>query len=238
MISPPLAQTLLAGKPVSYTLKKSRRRRSIALTIDERGLRVNAPWEAANDAIEAMLRKHAAWVLGKLAEWQERRPPPRWWRDGEILMLLGQPLKLRLADDCRGIRLEDDLLVIAAPLRTRGADVVQEAVTAWLKQQALQCFRERVAHFQPRLEVTEPEIRLSSARTRWGSCHANGRIHLNWRLVQMPLRLVDYVVAHELAHLVEMNHSPRFWKTVARVVPDHRARRTAIRTEGHRYLLL
>ncbi len=233
----PVVHTRLEGKLVSYTLKKSRRRRSIALTIDEQGLRVSAPWEAGTGAIEAMLHKHAAWVLGKLAEWGQRRPPPRLWRDGEILMLLGQPLQLRLAAGRLAIRLEGNH-VIAGSASAQDADEMRKTVTGWLKQQALQCFRERVAYFHPLLKVSEPEIRLSNARTRWGSCHINGRICLNWRLIQMPLRLVDYVVAHELAHLVEMNHSPRFWKTVSRIVPDYEARRAEIRAESHRYMLV
>ena len=84
------AQICLGGKLVSYTVQRGRRR-SIALTIDEHGLRVGAPGQASRHAIEAMLRKHDAWVLRKLAEWQQRRPPPRHWQDGETLMLLGRP---------------------------------------------------------------------------------------------------------------------------------------------------
>ncbi len=92
------AQICLGGKLVSYTVKRSRRR-SIALSIDEHGLRVGAPGRASQHAIEAMLRKHDAWVLRKLAEWQQRRPPPRHWQDGETLMLLGRPLRLTLVPD-------------------------------------------------------------------------------------------------------------------------------------------
>ena len=87
------------------------------------------------------------------------------------------------------------------------------------------------------LAVAPPTLRLSNARTRWGSCHASGRILLNWRLIQMPARLIDYVVVHELAHLREMNHSPRFWAVVAREIPDHTARRHEIRRDAHRYIV-
>jgi predicted metal-dependent hydrolase len=97
----------------------------------------------------------------------------------------------------------------------------------------------RVHHFRQTLDVTaDPTVHLSNARTRWGSCHASGRVHLNWRLVQMPLHLIDYVVAHEVAHLLEMNHSQRFWRTVARMVPDYAARRRELRSDSHRYLFV
>mgnify|MGYP001201134009 CR=1 FL=1 len=77
----------------------------------------------------------------------------------------------------------------------------------------------------------------SNAKARWGTCHPDGRVHLSWRLIQTPPALIDYVVVHELAHLREPNHSPRFWNWVARVMPDYKERRQALRLEGHRYLL-
>src|SRR5512146_338017 len=230
------AHICLAGKLVTYEVKRSRRRHSITLTIDERGLRVGAPWQVTGRAIENLLQKHDEWVLGKLEEWQRRRPPPRSWQEGERIMWLGQPLRLAFLDDAGEIRVDGERLVVGHPaLRP---DSTARRVIEWLRLQALQCFRERTALFCPMLEVPEPEIRLSNARTRWGSCHVDGHIHLNWRLIQMPLRLIDYVVAHELAHLVEMNHSSRFWKTVARIVPDYAARKTEIRRGSHGYLLL
>ena len=82
-----------------------------------------------------------------------------------------------------------------------------------------------------------PLIQLSNARTRWGTCHPHGRVHLNWRLIHMPQHLIDYVVVHELAHLREMNHSPRFWAVVGSVIPDYTARRREMRRESHRYLV-
>lgn len=226
----------LGGTCVTYAVKRRRRRGAITLTIDENGLRIGAPWRASHDAIETLLRQHAAWILKKLAEWQLRRAPPLHWRDGESLMLLGEPLRLTLLADRQPISADRGRLVVGNTLATPQA--VAQAVTGWLRQQALSCFRQRIAHFHPLIGVAAPEVHLSNARSRWGSCHSNGRIRLNWRLIQMPMRLVDYVVAHELAHLREMNHSPRFWQTVAHMVPDHAARRTEMRIGGHRYLLV
>jgi len=231
------SQTRLGDMLINYTVRRSRRRRRIALTIDEQGLHVGAPLRASDHAIDALLRQHAAWVLRKLAEWQARRPQPRHWQDGDTLMLQGRALQLTLMSGPRDIQLCHDRMVVGTG-QSSDTDAIRAAVTGWLRQQALQCFRGRVAHFHPQLQVAEPEIRLSNARTRWGSCHVNGRIRLNWRLIQLPLHLVDYVVVHELAHLVEMNHSPRFWETVARLIPDYVACRTEIRSEGHRYLLV
>jgi len=104
---------------------------------------------------------------------------------------------------------------------------LREAVQSWLQRQALRVFKERCAHFAPRLGVRVRRLSLSSAATRWGSASADGAIWLHWRLIHFTLPVIDYVVAHELAHLREMNHSRAFWEVVRSVVPDYaRARRT------------
>jgi len=224
-------------KLVGYTIKRSRRRRgSYTLTIDERGLRIGVPWHATQRVIEGELRKHEAWVVRKLAQWEERRAPPLHWGDGAALMLLGKPLRLTLAPGMPSTVNDGERLLVGMPSSSFPGEIAR-AVIAWLREQALACFHNRIAHYAPQLRVPAPEVRLSEARTRWGSCHPAGRVLLNWRLIQMPLRLVDYVVVHELAHLKEMNHSPRFWRTVAGIVPDYAARKIEIRAEGPRYLL-
>lgn len=228
------AHLALEGKLVSYTIKRSARRRAISILVDEEGLRVGAPWDATHSAIERLLHKHAEWVLKKLDEWQVRRAPARHWTDGELLMLLGQPFSLKLMPALASVQIQDEHLLVGA---AAGASVSRR-VLDWLHTQALACFEERVEHYRRMLGVPAPDVLLSSARTRWGSCHSSGRIHLNWRLIQTPVRLIDYVVAHEVAHLLEMNHSQRFWRTVARLVPDYAARRKELRHESHRYLLV
>jgi hypothetical protein len=223
---------VLDGQSVSYQLLRRRGRRRISIAIDERGLRVGAPLHASVREIESVLRQHARWVLRKLAEWQSRRAPPLRWADGEKLMLRGEDIDLRIEPRGRGAHFEAGCIkvVSAAPER------IARDVVVWLRAHALADFVERVSRYCPLLDVKEPRVHLSNARTRWGSCHASGSILLNWRMIQMPPRLIDYVVVHELAHLREMNHSPRFWALVGGVIADYTARRAEIRREGHRYL--
>lgn len=231
------AYLALQGTLVCYTIKRSVRRRAISILVDEEGLRVGAPWAAPQNAIERLLQKHAAWVLRKLDEWQVRRPAARRWTDGEALMLLGTPFTLKLLANKAGVYVEGSNLCVG--MRDTAETTPARLVHEWLRAQALACFEERVAHYMRLLGIDRPtRVLLSSARTRWGSCHASGRIHLNWRLVQMPAHLLDYVVAHEVAHLIEMNHSPRFWNIVGRLVPAYAACRRELRHEAHRYLLV
>jgi len=226
------AHAVLAGELVRYVIKRSARRRSISLRIDEEGLRVGAPVAATQRAIDNVLRTHAQWIVEKLAEWQQRHTPAPRWTDGDILMLRGKPVTLRLVGSAPALRLMGDSLIAPATIEA------SSSVIAWLREQALSYFSDRTAHFCGELALDVPHVHLSDAKTRWGSCHIAGRIHLNWRLIQMPLRLVDYVIAHEVAHLKEMNHSVRFWRVVSTLLADYAVRRKEIRREGHRYLVI
>jgi predicted metal-dependent hydrolase len=226
--------TVLDGQPVNYILHRSHGRRRISLSIDERGLRVGAPLRASLREIEIVLRDHAHWVIRKLSEWNDKRAPARRWESGETLAYLGSALKLEVAHGASEVLVTQTHFHIRAPERSAAA--VAALARHWLRGQALQHFHQRIEHFRTHITLEPVAMRLSNARTRWGSCHASGRISLNWRLVHMPRHLIDYVVVHELAHLREMNHSPRFWAVVGRVIPDYAARRREIRRESHRYL--
>ena len=226
----------LAEHSIEYTLKRSLRRRSISFVIDEDGLRVGAPWHATQRRIESLLGKHADWIRRKLDEWRTRRPAPLAWHAGAAVMALGERLTLVL-DPARPATVRDgDRLCIPAHAASDSGELAA-AVTAWLRRTAQAWFEQRAAHYAPALGVPLPAIRLSNARSRWGSCHPGGRVRLNWRLIQMPPELIDYVVVHELAHLREPNHSPRYWRWVAGVLPDYQELRRSLRREGHRYLL-
>ncbi len=221
----------LAGQRIAYRLRRSRRR-TIGLTIDQRGLRIGAPLRARHDDIEALIRRHGQWVLDKLAAWRERPvPAPLAIADGSVLNVLGRPLIVAVTPAPRARwQWRDERLHLWPSPATDARTLLEKA----LRDQARSVFAARLAHYAPFLGVAVPPLRLSSARTRWGSCSARGGIALNWRLLFLPLPLVDYVVCHELAHLKEMNHGPRFWSVVERLCPDWRARRRELRE--HRLL--
>src|SRR5436190_8728550 len=119
------AYLALDGTLVAYTIKRSARRRAISILVDEEGVRVGAPWEATHNAIERLLRKHSAWVLRKLEEWQVRRPPPRRWADGESLMLLGSPFTLKLLPAPAAVHVRDSHLCVGVP-RVNDASVARQ----------------------------------------------------------------------------------------------------------------
>lgn len=218
-----LRHVVLGTRLVAYRLQRRARRR-LVIHIDQRGLRVAAGLRTPLTEIEGFLAAHAAWVLRKLDEWHA---PQREWilRDGATFPLLGQECRLRLEAGENRVHWHEGVLVVQVRPGADAADLLRRA----LRERALALFRERAAHFAARLGRPLPRLALSDAQTRWGSCSEQGGIRLSWRLIHAPPRLIDYVIAHEVAHLVEMNHSPRFWQVVARLYPDHGAARAELR---------
>ena len=232
-------EVVLQGQRVAYEYRVARRR-SIGFTVGLEGLSVRAPrWVRRADVDEA-LHERAQWILDKLAEQRERAQRLHAarvvWREGASIPFLGDPVVLVIDPRIAGAVLDADaqglpgvprrVLRVGLP-NDVGAEQLREAVQGWLQRQALRVFKERCAHFAPRLGVRVRRLSLSSAATRWGSASADGAIWLHWRLIHFTLPVIDYVVAHELAHLREMNHSRAFWEVVRSVIPDYQhARRT------------
>ena len=183
---------------------------------------------------EAMLRTHEAWVLSKLDAWRAERLNRHWRISGkDPLPLFGENHAIDIiTHTARSIRVEKSAPLIRLHTRTPLDDLAnQRALVKWLRIEAMQVFEVRVAHYAARLGVAMPPLSLSQARTRWGSCTSAGHIRLNWRLVHLPMPLIDYVIAHELAHLLEMNHSPRFWAIVEKIYPGCQAARKTLRQQ-------
>ena len=231
-------QMQLGACLVAYEFKRGKRR-TIGLSVGPDGLSVSAPRWTPLAEVEALLRDKARWVLDKLQAVRERQAQVEQarieWRDGARFPYLGEEVVLCL-DAAPGARATGAVLEpFAGGQRLRlslppqaSAEQMRDITQAWLMREARMLFQQRLDHFAPILGVRWTRLRLSSAGTRWGSASADGSIRLNWRLVHFSLPVIDYVVAHELSHLREMNHSPQFWDTVASVMPDYEARRQAL----------
>jgi len=231
----PLRRIQLGPYSLEFELRRSTRR-SIGFMIDDDGLRVTAPRRITLAEIDNAIRAKQRWILTKLQERGERRAqrqkaPPVQWRDGAQLPYLGANITLRLVTATRSSCTFDDAARVLTVGVVPGLSEWQlkERVRLWFCEQARRLFAERLDLYADRLGVRYASLALSSAGTRWGSCTVAGNIRLNWRLIHYALPLIDYVVAHELAHLLEMNHSARFWAKVASVYPDYDGAKDALR---------
>lgn len=223
---------VLGEVEVGYTLTRVRRR-SIGMVVGPDGLSVRAPrWVRIAD-IEAALREKAAWIRSRLHEQRERARKLASsrieWADGAGVPFLGETVILVLDPRVTGAILHTEAEALpGVPRLTLHLGVAQHAsvaqirdtTQAWLHRQARRVFEERVRLFEAQLGVRVKRIGLSSAQTRWGSASADGSIRLNWRLIHFAMPTIDYVVAHELAHLRHMDHGPQFWDVVRSVIPD------------------
>lgn len=223
----------IGAHAVDYLLRRSRRR-TVGFLIDDDGLRVTAPRWLTVAAIEEAILEKQRWILPRLERRQELRAGPPApaieWRDGAALPYLGGSITLRLLRGGTAVASFDPAvneLVLTVPDYTPELRV-KDLVRDWLQDQARRVFVERMQIYAAGLGVACKGMALSSATGRWGSCSPGGKIRLSWRLIHFPLTLIDYVIAHELAHLREMNHGPRFWAAVASVFPEHQAAKKAL----------
>jgi predicted metal-dependent hydrolase len=233
----------LDGHLVAYEMRRARRR-SIGFVVGAEGLSVSVPRWVGTRELDTALQEKRGWILRKLREQRERtlrlQSSRIDWRDGTGLPFLGDTVIVLLDPRATGAVLDSEaeglpgvprrLLHVGLP-HSATPEQIRDSVQSWLQRQARRVFEERCALFAPRLGVRVRRIGLSSATTRWGSANADGSIRLNWRLVHFGLPIIDYVVAHELAHLREMNHSAAFWSVVRSALPGYEAARGALRTE-------
>ncbi|MBX7230247.1 MAG: M48 family metallopeptidase [Burkholderiaceae bacterium] len=222
---------------VEYSLKRGKRR-TIGFVIDDRGLSVSAPKWVLIKEIEQALHEKQRWILNKLAEWQARRAhmlvhsTP--WEHGSTLPYLGRSITLHLGSGTPVTRLqlgmfEAETLLLALP-EEAGEERIKDCVQSWLQSEAMRIYSERIPLFEARLNVKVTALRLSRASTRWGSATSDGKIRLHWRLIHFSPDVIDYVIAHELAHLKEMNHSARFWQVVESAFPGFEKARKTLRS--------
>jgi hypothetical protein len=234
----------LHGHVVAYEFRRARRR-SIGFVVGSEGLVVSAPRWVGWREVEAALQEKARWILAKLQEQDERARRLASarvdWRDGTTIPFLGETVIVVLDARCTGAVLHssDDTLPGVPRLtlhvglpQSAAPEQIRDVVQSWLQRQARRVFEERCHHYAAQLGVRITRLSLSSASTRWGSAGANGAIRLNWRLIHFAMPSIDYVVAHELAHLREMNHSAAFWNVVRSVMPDYEHVRGTLRDDA------
>lgn len=237
-----LKKDVLSGKndflltpPFTYHLERAKRK-TVGFIVDERGVTVRAPRWVSVSEIEKMLQTKEDWIQKKLTEfhnWQkEVGLQSVHFVDGAKLPYLGRPLTLRLEPAAKTVFYSEGAsgaeLIVGASKETDESRI-KDWVQVWFKKEAERYLGARIQEIANRALVSFSGWGLSGAKGRWGSCSSDRRIRLNWRLIHLDKALIDYVIAHELAHLDEMNHSARFWKRVGEIYPDYESARRALK---------
>lgn len=225
-----------SGERLGFRLLRSARR-TIAIYVNRDGsVLVRAPARAAFAEVCGFLRERWDWLQHHRRRFLSEPPPAtRRFRDGEPILHLGEELILRVqaAPRTRALRRDGELLLAVPPAAPEDNAGVLAAVEAWQRREALALFPERLALCRGAMHdlgLPAPQLRVRKMRSRWGSCSRSAVITLNLELIRMPLPCIDYVITHELCHLVEFNHSPRFYALQARFIPDWKDRKRLLET--------
>jgi predicted metal-dependent hydrolase len=210
------------------------KRKTLALIVKPDGaLIVRAPLRTAERTIRAFIEKNASWVKRKQAEALAVRPPtPRQYLPGEFFLYLGNAYPLELVQRQRRNLVFENSFKLAEPAQGKARQLFER----WYREQARQILRERVDFYACQFDFQYKKVGITSARTRWGSCSADGSLNFSWRLILAPLEAVDYVVVHELVHTVFHDHSKRFWQKVEQVMPDYKERKKWLRRNAPQML--
>jgi predicted metal-dependent hydrolase len=218
----------VGGRTVAFTLRRSDRARHARLEISARGgLTVVVPANYSTDRVRLLLNEKRRWITAKLDKYgdTESPTPRRPVTAGDTLPYLGRELKIETVDG-KGktavVCIDRRRLVLSV---AGGHGDLRQVLERWYRSEARDQIAPMVDEICHRMGVSHNEIRLKGHRSLWGSCSRTRNLNFNWRLVMTPIPVIEYVVIHELAHLKEMNHSPRFWRIVESYCPEWRARR-------------
>lgn len=235
-LSPNQSSIILDGKRVDYQLKMSSRSQRIHLTIHpETGLLVTVPQAYPLAKLEAVIREKANWIISRL-QVLEKRHLARAVAAAEgirQLRYLGQTYRLVIwlkPASPSQVEISGELALVTLP---REDDLLlDQTLAAWYRRAAAEVLLPRIDYFARQMDVAYARVFFRNQKTRWGSCSGKKNLNFNIRLVMAPREIVDYLVIHELAHLKEMNHSPRFWAVVDQFCPNRKSHQHWLKEHG------
>jgi predicted metal-dependent hydrolase len=230
-----MTETLQLGG-LLFEVRRSDRRKSLGLTVDRAGeLVAHVPTETSADELACWVGKRLLWVHRKLALKEEAAPRMRApeYVSGEAFSYLGRRYRLKLVE-----RQEQPLQFDGTRFTLRrDARPAEAHFRNWYVSTGADWLKRRVETLSSRTISKPRRVEVRDLGFRWGSCGRNGVVYFNWKLLQLPVRLADYVIAHELVHLREGHHGPGFWAALGRAMPDWQKRKDALADKAKDYLV-
>ena len=207
---------------ISYKLVRSRRR-SICIIISENGeVIVRAPLKTSLSLIEDFLKLKADWVKKHITKINKVAIIPHEFTEGEEFLFMGDKVKLTFSGtNSKLIQLTEEAILFPQ----KHSKNVKKLLEKWYRKAALNVMTERTIYYSEKSGLKFNEIKVKNTKRQWGSCTSKGNLSYNWHLIMAPLQIIDYIIVHELSHMAERNHSPKFWKVVESILPDYKIRR-------------
>ncbi|MCB0220580.1 MAG: M48 family metallopeptidase [Chrysiogenetes bacterium] len=231
---------------IYYRLRRGKRQKTVGIAIDPvQGVLVRAPHGLPVVEVDRIVRRKARWIVSRMdrSAGVPVAQAAREFVSGESFSYLGRNYRLKVI---RSRRSETSVKLVGGRFlvevgkgipKRRQAEEIRGALVDWYRAHALDKLRSRVHLLAPKLGLEPPEVLIRDQRRRWASCDSRGCLRFNWRIAMAPLSLVDYVVAHELCHLVYHDHSVRFWRALRQLLPDFETRKERLALEGPRFIL-
>jgi predicted metal-dependent hydrolase len=224
---------------IPYVIRRSARRGTVSVAVEPSGRVVlTAPLATPVARLDRVVRGKARWIVERARKSSGlARLADREFVSGETVLYLGRSYRLRVVEalNPRPACLERGWLVLTTPYPLSSAervDHVRSRLIAWYRAHAADRLTERVSYWSEQLRVQPRAVLLRDPERRWGSCDGSGTIRFSWRIIQAPPAVVDYIVIHELVHLIHRHHTPTFWALIGRVVPTYDSQRSRLRTLG------
>lgn len=237
-----MQQFLQFGKRnIPYTIQESHNRQTLSISVEDGQVLVTFPSGTEEKTYKQILHKKAPWVLKQLAEYEEMSAATHTlqFRSGEKLPYLGRYYRLKVqkkiisAPEIRFSKGQFEAILPQQVSTEEHRDHLYPLYRDWIIQKGNSFANKRITRFTQRLGEVPRDLKIRNMEKRWGSCTPQGRILLNWRIFLAPVSIVDYVLAHELAHLKEMNHTPAYWSTLRMLLPDYEERKEWLRVNGN-----
>jgi len=220
----PTENERVAGNGFTAFVIRTNRRKTATVKVEDGVVSVVIPQHLSCKEVERLVNRKARWVKEKLILQRDHiQHTEKEFVSGECFAYLGRQYRLKLRKGPqKPVKLIGGRLQVQLPQdQLTRTDDVQQAVRGWYKEHALAKLSEKSDRYAKLLRVSPASINIRAFKSRWGSCTAQGNVTFNWRVIMAPNRIVDYVVVHELCHLIEHNHGAKFWQSVGRVIPDY-----------------
>ncbi|MDO3678558.1 M48 family metallopeptidase [Paenibacillus ehimensis] len=226
---------------IEYSLQRKAKKNDVTIAVEwSSGVSVVAPLDMSQDDLEVVIRKKGHWILKKLIEFREINDlqTPLEFLSGEKIQYLGRRYRLKVHQLSIDVKPELKFMnnrfvaTIPSSIVANQTEILRNLCVTWLKNKGHEKLQERVKYYSNMMSLSPSQLVVKDQEKRWGSCTKNGAILINWRIMMAPMRVVDYVVVHELAHLKYHDHSSDFWKMIQSVMPDYEQRKEWLRING------
>jgi len=218
-------------KDIQYVLKRNNRKTGSIYVERDGQITVLVPRKTTKAEVEEILEQKRKWIYTALAEWEDLNATrvAREFVNGEGFLYLGRSYRLRLVDEQdEALLLKGGYFCLCRNKNGRPAETFKN----FYRDKGLSKISERIGYYQDKMGVDVQDVRVIELQNRWASCTKKGTLNFHWKCIMAPLTIVDYIIVHELAHLIHSNHSPAFWSEVEKVIPDYRERKEWLRKNG------